>query len=222
MWSERSNGTSLSLEAQPFRYRQAPADAGAAAGAENWSDDAAPAALQPEELRRQAFEQGRQQGEAQARAALQAEVTHERNQLREALHKFKLERDRYFAHIESDVVHLALAIARKILHREAQMDPLLLTGIVRVALEKLESGTRVRLRAHPGDIRAWAEYFAMQAEMQGTPGTAPELIGDANLRRGECTLETEAGSTQVSLEGQLKEIEQGFADLLEQRPHAAG
>ena len=31
-------------------------------------------------------------------------------------------------------------------------------------------------------------------------------------------METEIGSTIISLETQLKEIEQGFFDLLEQRP----
>jgi len=31
-------------------------------------------------------------------------------------------------------------------------------------------------------------------------------------------LETELGSTHLSLDTQLKEIEQGFMDLLEQRP----
>ena len=52
----------------------------------------------------------------------------------------------------------------------------------------------------------------------GSNGNAPELIGDAALKPGECLLETEVGSTQISLETQLKEIEQGFFDLLEQRP----
>ena len=48
---------------------------------------------------------------------------------------------------------------------------------------------------------------------------APELAGDAQLKRGECALETEMGHTPVSLDAHLKEIEQGFLDLLEQRPH---
>jgi len=46
----------------------------------------------------------------------------------------------------------------------------------------------------------------------------PELIGDASLEPGRCLLETELGSTDLTLETQLKEIEQGFFDLLAQRP----
>ena len=51
-----------------------------------------------------------------------------------------------------------------------------------------------------------------------TATAAPEIVGDPGLQPGECTLETELGSTHLSLDTQLKEIEQGFMDLLEQRP----
>ena len=50
-------------------------------------------------------------------------------------------------------MQLALSIARKILHREAQLDPLLLAGIVRVALEKIDGATEVVLRVHPQKSR---------------------------------------------------------------------
>jgi flagellar assembly protein FliH len=131
-----------------------------------------------------------------------------------SLEEFKAQREAYFARVEPEIVQLSLAIARKILHREAQMDPLLLTGMVHVALEKLDLGTRMRLRAHPADIHYWKEYF----EQGAAPVRQPDLVGDESLLRGECAIETEVGSTQVSLETQLKEIEQGFFDLLDQRP----
>ena len=85
-----------------------------------------------------------------------------------------------------------------------------------VALEKVGGGTRVRLRANPVDVQFWSEHFSRSE----APQLSPELVGDPALRRGECALETEVGSTQVSLDAQLKEIEQGFFDLLEQRPQA--
>jgi len=144
----------------------------------------------------------------------QAEIQQLRQSLETALERFKKDRESYFGLIENEVVHLALAIAKKILHREAQMDPLLLAGMVHVALEKLESGTRIRLHANPQEIHFWRDHFA-QSER---PHLAPELIGDPALGRGQCYLDTEVGSTHVSLENQLKEIEQGFFDLLQHRP----
>ena len=93
------------------------------------------------------------------------------------------------------------------------MDPLLLAGMVHVALEKFEAGTKVRLRVRPEEMSFWRAHF-----LQCEPFPALDLVGDPALHAGECALESEIGSTQVSMDGQLKEIEQGFFDLLEHRP----
>jgi flagellar assembly protein FliH len=219
MWSEGhgANGGHVAAVAEPFRYRQVPSPANGNSetqGGEWYEGAVEDPAAQLKAAERESLQKGRAEGEASAKAAAQAEIAALREAVRQAVEKFKEERSNYFARIESEVVQLALAIARKILHREAQMDPLLLAGMVHVALEKLDAGTRIRMRTHPNDIRLWSEYFSQQQAL----ATQIDLVGDATLRRGECVLETESGRTQMSLEGQLKEIEQGFLDLLEHRP----
>jgi flagellar assembly protein FliH len=167
-----------------------------------------------EQRENEAFERGLAQGEARARVSTETQITQLRLSLGSCLEAFKKERESYFGRVESEVVRLALAIAKKILHREAQMDPLLLAGMVHVALEKFDSGTTLRLRTRPEEIRFWQAHFLQH----GSPHRVPELMGDSTLGPGECALETEVGSTHVSLSAQLKEIEQGFFDLLEHRP----
>lgn len=162
----------------------------------------------------QAWSKGHEAGQAEARAAFEQQVGKLREEISKALRDFAAERDTYFQRVEGQVVRLTLAIARKILHREAQVDPLLLTGILRVALEKIGANTNTRLRAHPSDITVWRDYFAQARE--NFP--VPELIGDPEIQSGRCILETELGTTEIGLETQLKEIEQGFLDLLAQRP----
>jgi flagellar assembly protein FliH len=166
-----------------------------------------------EQHEKQGFDRGLKEGEARASKAHEQDLAATRLSMARALEEFKAQRESYFNRVEPEIVQLALSIARKILHREAQMDPLLLTGMVHVALEKLDQSTRVRLRAHPEEVHFWNRYFSEQAL-----AISPEIVGDAALRRGECALETEIGSTQISLDTQLKEIEQGFFDLLERRP----
>jgi flagellar assembly protein FliH len=161
-----------------------------------------------------ARQEGKEQAEAELRAEYEKKLAAERAALAQAIRQFAHEQETYFAHVESEVVRLALAIARKILHREAQVDPLLLAGVVRIGLDKVEAGTRVRLRVHPDQIATWQQFFAQQPDVQ----PVPELMGDATLGAGHCLLETELGSSDLTLETQLKEIEQGFFDLLAQRP----
>src|SRR5579875_629509 len=134
---------------------------------------------------------------------------------RQALEQFADERSRYFQQVESEVVSLALSIARKILYREAQVDPLFLAGAVRVSLEKLAAGTRVQLRVHPSQVNHWKEFLAGQNRID----PMPEVVADNSLGTVDCVLETELGSTNLSLEAQLKEIEKGFLDLLAARPN---
>ena len=73
--------------------------------------------------------------------------------------EFRSARERYFAEVEQEVVKLALAIAARVLHREAQIDPLLLTGVVRVALEKMADRSGVVLRVAAVDVEAWERVF---------------------------------------------------------------
>jgi flagellar assembly protein FliH len=157
---------------------------------------------------------GREEGHAQARAEFDKKLAAERQAMGQAIRDFARERETYFQRVEAEVVALALAITRKILHREAQVDPLLLAGVVRVGLDKVATSTQVRLKVHPAQIQAWRDYFSQQS---GLP-ILPELVGDGSLGPGRCILETELGSTDLTLESQLKEIEQGFFDLLAQNP----
>jgi flagellar assembly protein FliH len=149
---------------------------------------------------------------------MEAAIAKHHEEVARALHEFAGERKDYYHRIEGEVVALALAIARKILHREVQIDPQALAGIVRVTLEKLDNGTKVDVRVHPREATDWRHYFACQ--MGDAP--APEVHEDAALAPGECRIETSMGSTDVGLETQLKEIETGLLDLLAERPGADG
>ncbi len=160
---------------------------------------------------------GIRDGEAQARSKCERELAAERQVVSKAVQDFGRDRENYFSHVEAEVVKLAIGIARKILHREVQVDPLLLAGVVRVALDKIAAGTSVRLRVHPDHVYAWHDFFSNQQEHR----VVPELLGDATLGMGQCILETALGTTELTLEAQLAEIERGFFDLLAQRPVTA-
>lgn len=161
-----------------------------------------------------ARKEGRDEGLAQGRADFEKRLASTQQTLVQAARDFGHERETYFHRVEAELVSLALAIARKILHREAQVDPLLLAGVVRVGLDNVAGGTRVRLKVHPDQIQVWREFFSLQPDLQ----SPPELMGDTTLGPGRCILETDLGSTDLTLESQLKEIEQGFFDLLAQTP----
>ena len=158
--------------------------------------------------------EGRQEGIAQARKLFEEHLAGERARISTALAEFARERAAYFTQVEPEVVRLVLAIARKVLHREAQVDPLLLAGITRVALERINGTTRVILRVHPQNAAEWQQYLAIHLDR----AQLPEILEDPAQPPDRCQLETSMGSATIGLEVQLKEIEQGLMDLLSARP----
>ncbi|HSZ16190.1 MAG TPA: FliH/SctL family protein [Terracidiphilus sp.] len=126
---------------------------------------------------------------------------------------FEAERSQYYARVEAEIVQLALAIAAKILHREAQVDPMLVAALVRLAVEKMRDGSVVTLRVSPGRADGWRQYFA------SIPGAVHvNVAADPQIGDQDCVLDTELGSANFGLDAQLKEVEQGFFDLLALRP----
>lgn len=198
-------GETLQSEPQPFPYaRIAGADV-QGCGADTGRDRAEEARIRAE---------SRQQGLLEAQKTFAAQLEKERSGLASALAAFTRDRAAYFQKIEAEVVQLALAIARKILHREAQVDPLLLAGIVRVALEKIDGASGVVMRVHPQNAADWRRYLATHLE----PADLPEIVEDPAQLADVCALETSMGSTELGLDIQLKEIEAGLMDLLDARP----
>src|SRR5271155_1118702 len=130
----------FSAAMQPFPYDSISPGAKArraADGLAGFSDPASEDASQATAREAVARSQGRQEGLGEARKIFDEQVGRERSSLTAALAQFTRDRASYFQKVEGEVVQLALSIARKILHREAQIDPLLLAGIVRGALGKI-------------------------------------------------------------------------------------
>ena len=153
------------------------------------------------------------QAEQRLRLELEQKIEAARASIAKTIGKFEAERAEYFARVEGEVVQLALAIAAKILHREAQVDPMLVAALVRIATEKMRDGSSVTVRVCPRLGKQWKEYFARQSS-----GSRIEVIATEGLSENDCILETELGITNFGLDTQLKEIESGFFDLLALSP----
>lgn len=150
---------------------------------------------------------------ARINVEMNARLAEQAGKIKSAIDNFADERRSYFGRVESDVVHLALAIAGKILHREAQVDPMLIASLVSIAVNKLHDGSRVTVRVGTAEVGRWTEFFSNPPN-----GCTVQVVEDTHVAAGDCILETDMGSANFGIEAQLKEVEQGFFDLLAQRP----
>ncbi len=106
-------------------------------------------------------EMARSEAKAEARreweSELEKRIVEERAVVLKIGEEFRRERAKYFAGVEGEVVKLALAIAARVLHREAKLDPLLLAGVVKVALEKVAEDSTAVLRVPASELEMWQE-----------------------------------------------------------------
>src|ERR1041385_1710571 len=105
------------------------------------------------------------EGLQQAQASLEKQLSIERAKIAETIYSFSQKTNEYYSRAENELVHLALAIAAKILHREAQVDRMLVAALVKVAIDKLQQGTRVTVHVRPEQVTPWIQYF--QEKMVG-------------------------------------------------------
>lgn len=204
----------VAAEPTPVWVAKAPA-ALAPAGAPK--DPAVEAALETRiaELERRVREarlEGQREGEAlgMRRAAEQLEPV--LNRFARTIEELAAYRNRFRREAEQDLVRLALAVAKRILRRELTIDPGVMLGLVKAALDQLELRETHRIRMHPQDAPAVERHL----RDLGLPSRL-EVVSDASLERGAAIFETVRGEMDASLDTQLAEISRGLADLMERR-----
>jgi flagellar assembly protein FliH len=170
----------------------------------------ATAAEDVEQRVRAAQQQGFEEGQAASRQNFAGQVEAMQLKLARSVEELTGSRPRYRREAEKDVVALALAIARRILHRELTVAPEALLGLLKAALDKMESREVHQARVSRQDAPLLRQFF----DQMNLPHRV-EVIADAALAPGAVTIESSRGMLDASVDTQLSEIERGFADLVE-------
>ena len=171
--------------------------------------EASPEEGRPVQESQRAYERGLLEGKAAGRQEMLTQVEALTKNLARTIEELTGLRQRFRHEAEQDVVALALATARRILHRELTVDPQTLSGVVKAALEKMELSEVHRVRVSRED----EPLIRQSLEQMGLPQRV-EVIADLALERGAAILESNRGTLDASINTQLAEIERGFADLI--------
>lgn len=152
-------------------------------------------------LERDAFTKGYAQGE---RAGVEAGGQRAEAMLRRlaaTLDEIGTLRDEMVRQTEQQVVELALAIARRVLHREASIDPELAGALAHVALDRLGPTSPATIRLHPDDYATVGSHAA-----EDWNGRAVKVVPDPAVARGGCLVESAFGYIDASMDAQVDEI----------------
>ena len=155
---------------------------------------------------------GFQAGQEASRQAAQAEVRATLETLASTIAQISSLRTETIHNAEADTVRLAIEIARRVLHRELSIDRSALEGLIKAAMEKLQTQEDIpcSCSSRPGGHRS---------ELPGKDGAgqAIEVVERPDVPRGGAMFEISRGALDASVETQLAEIERGLMDQLEER-----
>ena len=127
-----------------------------------------------------------------------------RSELLRSLSSLQHDRAAYFRDMQTEVVRLALVVARTVVERELKANPAILEVVVRDVLERMEHSARIRVRVPSADLAAWQLVLSLENEQQ------IDLASDNALSTGQCILEGTLGFIEFDIERRLAEIERAL------------
>jgi flagellar assembly protein FliH len=153
----------------------------------------------------QGTQAGLQQGYSQGSQRLEefgsskaAEMTREMQQL---IDGFRAEMTALESQVASDLVSLAVDIARQVLRREPACDPAALLPAAREALRALgEGASQLELHVHPGDAAM------LGSQLESIQAGACRIHEDPALPRGSCRVEADTGVAEAGFEARWQAV----------------
>ena len=166
-----------------------------------------------EDVERRAYEEGFAQGRAAGMAAGRAEGKAEHDQAIARANAQVARLEQVFgslsrplqdvdAQVESELVNLALTVARQLVRRELRIDPAQVIAIIRETVALLPAATRdIRVHLHPEDAAVVRERLAAT-----TAERAWSIIEDPVMTRGGCRVTTDTAQIDARLETRINEV----------------
>ncbi|MGW8256827.1 MAG: FliH/SctL family protein [Thermoguttaceae bacterium] len=127
--------------------------------------------------------------------------------LKQAVQKIQDERLTWINKWEGDAVHLAAAIAKRVIRRELKSEPEITLTLVREALNLAAGNSHLRILLNPQDLEALGDQVRSILE-ELSPQMKVEITPDPQISSGGCRLESKFGVIDQQFESQLQRIEE--------------
>ncbi len=169
----------------------------------------ASARQQARQIAAQAAAQGHQAALQEARTAALAEIQARWETLRpmfaQLAERVTQAQLRWQRDWEDRVIHLAVAIAQRLVRGELARQPRISQQWIREALELAATCQTITLRLHPDDYAAvgdWRELLGAEFGLHAPT----QILPDPGIDRGGCRIDTEFGSIDQQLTSQLARV----------------
>jgi len=158
------------------------------------------------------FVQGQQEGYQAGLSQAENEIQLAHQRSTDLLVSAQKQADIMVMNAEKQLVELSLSIARKILKREIDENPMTILPIVKEALGKVQDAESIVIRVNPEDT----EVLQMaKRDLQQVIGgdKALSIIADYTINPGGCMIDTKLGTVDATIDTQFEAIKQAVQHL---------
>lgn len=164
-------------------------------------------AVESAALGKTAYESGLLQGEKNGMEIAERKMAAVMQRYSDAVFEVQKLRSSLYTQVEREVVKLAVAVAKKIVHREIQVDPDIVRTLVHVALSRVAEKSTVTICLNPVDYDYLVER---RTELSQFEGQDISLLADKSIERGGCLIQTNCGDIDARVEEEFHEVEHSF------------
>ena len=163
------------------------------------------------QVEKMAYENGFRQGEKAGMEIAEHKMEAVMRRYADAILEINKLRSSLYVQVEREVVKLAVAVAKKIVHREIQVDRDIIQTLVRVALGHVAEKSSVTIHLNPTDYNYLLE---LRAELSQSEGRDIALLSDKSIERGGCLIQTDCGDIDARVQEEFREVEHAFFEGL--------
>jgi flagellar assembly protein FliH len=158
-------------------------------------------------VRAQAQAQGRQAALAEVDQMIQRQLATVIPALRQAILDIHQAKQAWLAQWETAGIHLAAAIAKRLIRSELTRQPEIPLTLIREALQLAAGSGQLRVLLSSSDHRALqGQVQLLVKEMSGLGET--QIVADPSVSPGGCRVETRFGTVDQTFEAQLARVEE--------------
>ncbi len=153
-------------------------------------------------IREAAQQEGFREGYEEGQQAARNEIARLREKLEASLAFIANPVAHIDRQVETELLELALAVARQILRREISIDPKHLMGLIREAIKQLPSNAqKIMIHLSPGDAQVLREMLHDSDHTQHW-----QIIDDPVLKQGDCKIHTDTSFVDASVDALISRL----------------
>ena len=157
------------------------------------------AAERIEAIEHQAFHEGYTRGQRGADEEMERRLEDILQRLRTTIEELGTLAPHAMRRADREMIHLAVAMAERIIRREVRVEPAVLLDMAHAAIERLGDRVTAVIHLNPVDLEA------ILSDGSGRIGML-DIVADAELPRGGCMIRTNLGAIDAGIDAQMREL----------------